>query len=88
MLPQTPAQVLAVPSEIAQQVGARVRSARLESGLSQADVARALELSQAAVSQLEAGRRSPRIDELAVLSALLARDLDYFLSAIAASSLR
>lgn len=52
----------------------------MESGLSQADVAAALELSQAAVSQLEAGRRSPRIDELALLSDLLARDIDYFLS--------
>lgn len=48
--------------------------------MSQADVARALELSQAAVSQLEAGRRSPRVDELAILSDLFARDLDYFLT--------
>lgn len=69
-----------MPSEISQQIGARVRSARVESGLSQADVARALELSQAAVSQLEAGKRSPRVDELAVLSDLFARDLDYFLT--------
>jgi Zn-dependent peptidase ImmA (M78 family)/transcriptional regulator with XRE-family HTH domain len=68
-----------VPSEIAEQIGARVRAARVESGLSQAEVAAALELSQAAVSQLEAGRRSPRVDELAVLSDLFARDIDYFL---------
>lgn len=39
-----------------------------------------LALSQAAVSQIEAWRRSPRIDELALLSRLLARDVDYFLS--------
>jgi transcriptional regulator with XRE-family HTH domain len=69
-----------VPSEVAKQIGARVRSARVESGLSQAEVARALELSQAAVSQLEAGKRSPRVDELAVLSDLFARDIDYFLT--------
>ena len=67
-------------SEISQQIGARVRAARVESGLSQADVAVALDLSQAAVSQLEAGRRSPRVDELAVLSDLFARDIDYFLT--------
>jgi len=69
-----------VASEISQQIGARVRAARVESGLSQADVAVALDLSQAAVSQLEAGRRSPRVDELAVLSDLFARDIDYFLT--------
>jgi transcriptional regulator with XRE-family HTH domain len=48
-------------------------------GLAQADVATALALSQAAVSQLEVGRRSPRVDELASLSSLLSRDVDYFL---------
>jgi Zn-dependent peptidase ImmA (M78 family)/transcriptional regulator with XRE-family HTH domain len=69
-----------VPSEVAKEIGARVRSARVESGLSQADVARALDLSQAAISLLEAGRRSPRVDELALLSSLLARDIDYFLT--------
>jgi Zn-dependent peptidase ImmA (M78 family)/transcriptional regulator with XRE-family HTH domain len=69
-----------VPSEVSQQIGARVRAARVELGLSQADVAVALDLSQAAVSQLEAGRRSPRVDELAVLSDLFARDIDYFLT--------
>lgn len=69
-----------MPSEITQQIGERVRAARVESGLSQAEVAAALDLSQAAVSQLEAGRRSPRVDELAVLSDLFARDIDYFLS--------
>lgn len=67
-------------SEIAEQIGARVRSARADAGLSQSAVASALDLSQAAVSQIEAGRRSPRIDELALLSGLLARDVDYFLS--------
>lgn len=68
-----------MPSEIARQIGARVKSARVEAGLSQSDVASALALSQAAVSLLEAGRRSPRVDELASLSGLLNRDLDYFL---------
>lgn len=67
-------------SEIAQQIGARVRSARADAGLSQLEVAAALDLSQAAVSQIEAGRRSPRVDELSLLSGLLARDVDYFLS--------
>lgn len=73
-----------MPSEVSQQIGARVRAARVESGLSQADVAVALDLSQAAVSQLEAGRRSPRVDELAVLSDLFARDIGYFLTPIRA----
>jgi Zn-dependent peptidase ImmA (M78 family)/transcriptional regulator with XRE-family HTH domain len=77
-----------VPSEISQQIGARVRAARVESGLSQADVAEALDLSQAAVSQLEAGRRSPRVDELTVLSELFARDIDYFLTPMRAGGNR
>jgi Zn-dependent peptidase ImmA (M78 family)/transcriptional regulator with XRE-family HTH domain len=77
-----------VPSELSQQIGARVRAARVASGLSQADVAAALDLSQAAVSQLEAGRRSPRVDELAVLSDLFARDIDYFLTPMRAGGSR
>lgn len=69
-----------MPSDVARQIGARVKAAREEAGLSQTQVADALELSQAAISQIEAGRRSPRVDELAALSNLLGRDLDYFLS--------
>jgi Zn-dependent peptidase ImmA (M78 family)/DNA-binding XRE family transcriptional regulator len=68
-----------MPSEIARQVGARVRTARIDAGLSQGAVGEELELSQAAVSQIEAGRRSPRVDELALLSSVLGRELDYFL---------
>lgn len=68
-----------MPSEVAQQIGLRVRSARADAGLSQSDVAAELALSQAAISQIEAGRRSPRVVELASLSGLLGRDLDYFL---------
>jgi len=51
----------------------------MEAGFSQSAVADALTLSQAAISQIEAGRRSPRVDELASLSNLLSRELDYFL---------
>jgi Zn-dependent peptidase ImmA (M78 family)/DNA-binding XRE family transcriptional regulator len=68
-----------VLSETALQVGERVQAARKDAGLSQAEVAEVLGLSQAAVSHLEAGRRSPRVDELAALAELVGRDLDYFL---------
>jgi Zn-dependent peptidase ImmA (M78 family)/DNA-binding XRE family transcriptional regulator len=69
-----------VLSKTAGQIGERVQAARLDAGLSQAQVAEAIGLSQAAVSHVEAGRRSPRVDELAALAELLTRDMDYFLA--------
>lgn len=52
-------------------IGRSLRDARRAAGLTQADVARAAEVSREAVSVLENGRRSIRVETLnAVLSAL------------------
>lgn len=52
-------------------IGRSLRDARLAAGLTQAEVARAAEVSREAVSVLENGRRSARVETLnAVLSAL------------------
>lgn len=50
----------------------RVREARLERGLTQAEVGRALGLHRPAISEIEAGRRSVTGEELVELSELLA----------------
>lgn len=52
-------------------IGRSLRDARRAAGLTQAEVARAAEVSREAVSVLENGRRSARVETLnAVLSAL------------------
>jgi transcriptional regulator with XRE-family HTH domain/Zn-dependent peptidase ImmA (M78 family) len=54
----------------------RLRSLRLEAGLSQADLARRLGISQAAISNWESGSRQPSLDDLYVLASEL--DVDVF----------
>ena len=63
-----------------QQIGARVRRARETRGLSQVDLAAAIGVSQAAVSNLEAGHRPMRVDELVAISRSLGEDVDYFIA--------
>jgi transcriptional regulator with XRE-family HTH domain len=58
-------------SSAAPEVGRRLRAARDHAGLSQAQVAAALEVTQTAVSYWEAGRRLPGLDQLMSLAALL-----------------
>lgn len=53
-----------------QEVARRIRAARLERGLTQAEVAQALGLHRPSISEVEAGRRSVTSDELATLSAV------------------
>jgi Zn-dependent peptidase ImmA (M78 family)/transcriptional regulator with XRE-family HTH domain len=76
-LPVQPAR--AAESQVAQLIGARIRKAREERGLSQLVLAEALGLSQAAVSTIETGTRPLRVDELVVVAQVTGRDPEYFL---------
>jgi Zn-dependent peptidase ImmA (M78 family)/DNA-binding XRE family transcriptional regulator len=67
-------------SSLARLIGARIRKAREDVHLSQGDLAKALGLSQAAVSTIENGTRPLRVDELVVLSRVIGREVDYFLA--------
>jgi transcriptional regulator with XRE-family HTH domain len=51
-------------------IGLRVREARLQSGLTQLDVAKALNLSQSSYSRMERGILTPDAAQLRVLSGL------------------
>jgi transcriptional regulator with XRE-family HTH domain len=55
----------------AQLVGRRVRAAREAVGLTQAELARRLEISQPVIAALEAGRGNPTIGQLAAVAGAL-----------------
>jgi Zn-dependent peptidase ImmA (M78 family)/DNA-binding XRE family transcriptional regulator len=69
-----------VANELTQQIGARVRRAREARRISQMELAEAMDLSQAAISNLESGNRQIRVDELVTISRVLSEELDYFLA--------
>jgi Zn-dependent peptidase ImmA (M78 family)/DNA-binding XRE family transcriptional regulator len=70
-----------VADEVTKQVGARVRRAREARRISQVELAQALGISQAAISNLESGARPIRVDELVTISRALGEELDYFFAA-------
>lgn len=61
-------------------VGRRLKRARESRGVSQQELAEALGLSQAAVSNIESGTRPLRVDELITASRILGEDPEYFLA--------
>jgi len=63
----------------AELLGARLRAARREAGLSQSDVGRALGYAPSLISALESGDRRLKVDDLTKLCALYGRSADYFL---------
>jgi len=52
------------------QIGTRIRAAREQSGLSQGQAAKLLEMHRPTISEIEAGRRKVSADELIALSRL------------------
>lgn len=68
-----------VPGPDEATIGRRLRRARLAAGLSQAQVAEALEIPRSAVSLIEAGRRSVSSIELAKLARLYGKPASAFL---------
>jgi Zn-dependent peptidase ImmA (M78 family)/DNA-binding XRE family transcriptional regulator len=67
-----------VTRSVAEQVGGRIRRAREARGLSQAELAEALGLSQAAISNIESGNRPVRVDELVSISHAIGEELEFF----------
>ncbi len=60
-------------------LGTRIRAARRDAGLSQGQLATALNTTQSAISLYEAGQRSVGIDMLLNVARILNRPLHYFL---------
>ena len=58
----------------------RIASLRLSRGMSQAELARRLNISTSAVGMYEQGRREPSVDTLIALSREFGVSLDYLLS--------
>lgn len=61
-------------------LGTRIASLRQGRGLSQAELARRLNISTSAVGMYEQGRREPSVDTLIALSQEFGVSLDYLLS--------
>ena len=60
-------------------LGLRIRTARRDAGMSQGQLAQALNTTQSAISLYEAGQRSVGIDMLLNVARILNRPLHYFL---------
>jgi transcriptional regulator with XRE-family HTH domain len=58
-------------------LGARIRAARIAAGLSQEDLGDAVKLSRAAISQWEQGQTQPQGSNLNAISEVLQVSLDY-----------
>lgn len=55
----------------------RLKDLRIEKGLRQIDLARAVGVTNAAIGNYENGKREPRIDELILLADCLETTIDY-----------
>jgi len=69
-----------LPNKLSIQLGNLIRRARNESKLSQAELADKAYLNQAAVSQIEQGKRSVSAEEIVYLSVALDKPINYFFS--------
>lgn len=71
-----------------EEIGRRIRHAREEKGLSQADLGRLMsrQRSYAAISDLERGKTALASDELVELARILDRDVSYFLPTSASTA--
>ncbi len=61
-------------------MGARIAALRREAGMSQAQLAQALQISPSAVGMYEQGRREPSADTLVELSRIFSVSVDYILT--------
>lgn len=74
--------------ELSQRIAQRVRQLRLERGWSQPELARRSSLSNAMVSMVERGERTPSLDALASLAGALDADPAVLLTADEGAALR
>ena len=70
-------------ADIRRVVGARLREARIEAGLTQAALAHQLGLTQVGYSGMERGRTLIGVDVLLEVGRILGRPVTYFLGAVA-----
>lgn len=61
--------------EACKRVGARLRTARVNAGLTQAEVAALIEVGRSSVANMEAGRQELTVSRLAILASVLEVDL-------------
>ena len=61
------------------EIGAKLRRARKDAALSQAEVAEKTDISRVAISEIESGRRKVSTLELGALSRAVGRDPEHFL---------
>jgi transcriptional regulator with XRE-family HTH domain len=61
------------------EIGRKIQQAREEKGLTQSDLALALGLTQAALSNYELGKRRLYLHQIEKISQILGRDLEYFI---------
>jgi transcriptional regulator with XRE-family HTH domain len=66
------------PNKFTVRMGEKIRKARLESGLSQSELAKYVYVSQAAISDMENGKREVSSTELLSLSNTLYKPIVYF----------
>ena len=69
-----------LPNKLSIQLGKLIRKARAEANLSQSELAQNIYLNQAAVSQIEKGKRSVSVEEIVYLSVALNKPILYFFS--------
>jgi transcriptional regulator with XRE-family HTH domain len=62
------------------EIGKKIQQAREEKGLTQADLAQALGLTQAALSNYELGKRRLYLHQIEDIARHLQRDLEFFIS--------
>lgn len=60
--------------------GSRIREARLTAGLTQAQLARAIESTERNIIRWENSQNQPRVSSVAAIAKATGRDLDFFLS--------
>lgn len=60
-------------------IGLRIKKARIESGVSQLQLAEALNINQSNVSRMENGTQEPSISQLRILKLILKVDYDYLI---------
>ena len=63
-------------------IGARIAALRREAGMSQAQLAKVLQVSPSAVGMYEQGRREPSADTLVELSRIFSVSVDYILTGV------
>ena len=63
--------------------GPRIREARLSAGMSQAQLARAIETTERNIIRWENSQNQPRVSSIAAIAGATGRDIDFFLTASA-----